>query len=172
MLCERCWFYVKRKEGGHWKRGVVFIKEIVPKPTLTFFANTVYKENYQTSPMKHIWSETSSERIVEYHWKVNSVWQFIKVKAETEAAEIASNCEAEFFAEHYWGYAKVNDKKTNEYEVTHPRWLQYKILEYDHSIDFKANYGESFEFLTNQKPVSIILAEGSEITVEGKKSLT
>ena len=66
-------FYVKRKEGGHWKRGVVFIKEIVPKPTLTFFANTVYKENYQTSPMKHIWSETSSERIVEYHWKASPI---------------------------------------------------------------------------------------------------
>ena len=29
-------FYVKYKEDNIWKRGVVFIKEIVPKPALTF----------------------------------------------------------------------------------------------------------------------------------------
>src|SRR5688500_2284903 len=41
-------FYVRHKCTGEWKRGVVFIKEIVPLPTLTFVANTIYKENYET----------------------------------------------------------------------------------------------------------------------------
>ena len=41
-------FYVKRFEKGAWKRGVVFIKEIVPKPALTLVANTIYNENYET----------------------------------------------------------------------------------------------------------------------------
>jgi uncharacterized protein YqjF (DUF2071 family) len=165
-------FYVRRKQGDFWKRGVVFIKELVPKPALTFVANTIYNENYQTTSMKHVWNENPSERNVEYYWKVNSVWQYIKVKAETEATVILSNSEAEFITEHYWGYARVNNNKTNEYEVTHPRWLQYKVLDYEHSIDFKANYGEAFELLMTQKPVSVLLAEGSEITVEGKKTLT
>lgn len=44
-------FYVKKKEGDLWKRGVVFIKEIVPKPALSLIANSVYKENYTTRPM-------------------------------------------------------------------------------------------------------------------------
>src|SRR6187399_3219316 len=48
-------FYVRHKDNGTWKRGVVFIKEIVPKPALTFVANTIYKENYVTMPMKHTW---------------------------------------------------------------------------------------------------------------------
>ena len=38
-------FYVKRFENNTWKRGVVFIKEIVPKPALTFIANNIYNEN-------------------------------------------------------------------------------------------------------------------------------
>lgn len=46
-------FYVKRLDRDTWKRGVVFIKEIVPKPALTFVANTVYQENYETLPMQH-----------------------------------------------------------------------------------------------------------------------
>jgi len=164
-------FYVRRKQGDNWKRGVVFIKELVPKPALTFVANTIYNENYQTTSMKHIWNENSSERNVEYHWKMNSVWQFIKVKSEAEATVIPENSEAEFITEHYWGYAKVNNNKTNEYEVTHPRWLQYNVLEYEISIDFKANYGIAFEFLNTRKPVSVLLAEGSEITVESKSTL-
>ena len=40
-------FYVRYEDNGEWKRGVVFVKEIVPKPALTFVANTVYKENYE-----------------------------------------------------------------------------------------------------------------------------
>jgi hypothetical protein len=59
-------FYVKRQNKNVWKRGVVFIKEIVSKPALTFVANTVYKENYETLPMQHKWDETEEERLVEY----------------------------------------------------------------------------------------------------------
>ncbi|MBT8255930.1 MAG: DUF2071 domain-containing protein, partial [Bacteroidia bacterium] len=39
-------FYVKRKVGNEWRRGVVFIKELVPKWALSFVANTVYGESY------------------------------------------------------------------------------------------------------------------------------
>ena len=64
-------FYVKRFEDGTWKRGVVFIKEIVPKRALTFVANTVYNENYETLPMEHLWSIENNQRIVQYKWKKN-----------------------------------------------------------------------------------------------------
>ena len=52
-------FYVKRFENGIWKRGTVFIKEIVPKPAVTLVANTLYKEHYQTLKMQH--SRTTNE---------------------------------------------------------------------------------------------------------------
>ena len=50
-------FYVKRVEGSgdeqEVKRGVVFIKEIVPKPALSLVARVFYNENYVTHPMEH-----------------------------------------------------------------------------------------------------------------------
>ena len=61
-------FYVKRFENGEWKRGVVFIKEIVPKPALTFVANKVYNENYETLSMRHNWSESNGSRTIKYTW--------------------------------------------------------------------------------------------------------
>ena len=47
-------FYVKIIENGQTKRGVVFIKEIVPRHILTFIANTFYKEHYQTLPETYL----------------------------------------------------------------------------------------------------------------------
>src|SRR5690606_35955435 len=55
-------FYVKRMEHFEMRRGVVFIKEIVPKKALTFVANTFLSENYETMPMSHKWSENETSR--------------------------------------------------------------------------------------------------------------
>ncbi|PKA82978.1 hypothetical protein ATE92_1122 [Ulvibacter sp. MAR_2010_11] len=163
-------FYVKRKVGDSWRRGVVFIKEIVPKPAITFIANLIYKENYRTLPMKHEWKELPTALEIAYRWRLDGGWQFIRVATEKDPLEIHENTEAEFITEHYWGYAKVSENKTNEYEVTHPRWLHYKVMDFSSHIDFTANYGIAFEFLSKHQPVSIYLAEGSPITVEPKNT--
>ncbi len=39
-------FYVRHYCEGNWKRGVVFIKEIVPKPMIALIANILYGEKY------------------------------------------------------------------------------------------------------------------------------
>jgi uncharacterized protein YqjF (DUF2071 family) len=164
-------FYVKRFENNTWKRGAVFIKEIVSKPALTFVANTLYNEHYQTLPMRHHWEENSINRVVAYQWKKNKIWQSFKVCAALTAIEIEKNSETEFITEHYWGYAKVNNNVSNEYEVTHPRWKEYKVESSEIKVDFGMVYGADFEFLNHLVPTSVMLAEGSEITVEGKKTI-
>lgn len=165
-------FYVKRFDNGEWKRGVVFIKEIVPKPALTFVANTVYNENYETLPMEHSWSSNDHQRAVQYKWKKSGKWNSIKIDASLEKHKIESNSETEFITEHYWGYAKVNQSKSNEYEVTHPKWEVYGVNNYEIDIDFESTYGKEFELLNSTKPISVMLAEGSEITVESKRTIT
>jgi len=162
-------FYVKYKDGENWKRGVVFIKEIVPKFALSVVANTIYNENYETMPMTHSWSETEDERIVEYRWRCKSNWQSFEVTANKSLSEITAGSEAEFITEHYWGYARYNATKTNEYEVRHPKWAQYKVKDFKITVDFGLVYGTTFEFLNSQQPVSVMLAEGSDISVESKK---
>lgn len=79
--------------------------------------------------------------------------------------------EAEFITEHYFGYTKIDSAKTFEYEVTHPRWQQYEVLNYAVDVDFGKNYGTDFEFLQNQKPTSVFLAKGSKIGVKNKRKL-
>lgn len=164
-------FYVKRFENNAWKRGVVFIKEIVPKPALTFIANSVYKEHYETLPMRHEWKQNAKERTVTYQWKKNKQWQSFKVLAHIESSEILEHSETEFITEHYWGYAKVNKNTTNEYEVTHPKWRHYKVKRHEIDVDFGVVYGNEFKFLNSMQPETVMLAEGSEITVENKRTI-
>ncbi|WP_017729992.1 YqjF family protein [Nafulsella turpanensis] len=164
-------FYVKRREGKEWKRGVVFLKEIVPKPAISFVANTIYNENYETLPMRHFWEESGNERRVEYSWRKNNQWNNFHIRAGRTAEEIKADSKTEFITEHYWGYAKVSGSKTHEYEVIHPRWKAYEVLDYSIGVNFEQVYGAKFGFLNKQKPVSVMLAEGSEISVENKKKI-
>ncbi|WP_316803373.1 DUF2071 domain-containing protein [Pedobacter nototheniae] len=162
-------FYVKYNENGVWKRGVVFIKEIVPKPAITFIANTIYKENYQTLPMKHLWIEQENQLEVEYQWKTKN-WNKFSVTALSKSESIALGSKEEFITEHYWGYTKVGVNKTSEYGVEHPVWEVYPVKEFTINVDFGTNYGQEFSYLAHTEPDSVMLAEGSEISVlSGKK---
>jgi uncharacterized protein YqjF (DUF2071 family) len=166
-------FYVKHKtESGELRRGVVFIKEIVPKHIITAVANTVYREHYQTLPMKHKWIEDKNSLSVEYNWKLNNKWEKVVVKARKKPMSFKPNSEADFITEHYWGYTKLGKQKTSEYEVKHPSWEVYEVLEADVVADFEKNYGSDFSFLNSKKPLSVMLAEGSEISVGSKRIIS
>lgn len=164
-------FYVRRLENGEWKRGVVFIKEMVPKQSLTLVANTMYKEHYETLEMKHSITKNDTTIDFVYQWKKHKKWNMILVETEKNTVPIEADSEAEFITEHYFGYTKVNDVTTFEYEVKHPRWDQYKVTNYRVDVDFEATYGSEFGFLTHQEPVSVLLAKGSEVSVENKKKI-
>ncbi|MBX2898491.1 MAG: DUF2071 domain-containing protein [Cyclobacteriaceae bacterium] len=164
-------FYVRFRHKLEWRRGVVFIKEIVPKPALTFVANTIYKEKYETLQMKHVWKNLADALEVEYSWKKGN-WSSFKVVAHNQAVQIEAGSEEEFITEHYWGYTKITDQKTSEYQVEHPRWLLYPIKEFQIDVDFTNVYGLPFGFLKTEKPKSVFLAEGSEINVHGGKIIS
>ena len=163
-------FYVRHKEGGIWKRGVVFIKEIVPKPAITFVANTIYKEAYQTAPMRHSWKFSPNSLQVAYSWK-DKDWNHFAVDASADAEVIGEGSEAEFITEHYWGYAKASSTVTNQYEVQHPRWMIYPVNSYSIEVNFGGVYGERFGFLSAIAPRSVFLAEGSSISVKAKTTI-
>ncbi len=158
-------FYVRYKDHGEWKRGVVFIKEIVPKPALTLVANTLYGEKYETMPMSHEWKTFNDSLEVTYRWRKKQ-WNSFTVITSTLSKEIISGSEEEFITEHYWGYTKISESKTSEYGVEHPRWQVYETKEYTIDVDFATIYGNDFGFLKSEKPISVFLAEGSEIKVK------
>ena len=164
-------FYVRYKEQGTWRRGVTFIKEIVPKRAISFVANTFYNEKYITLPTRHRWKPENGLIHVSYHWKLNNKWSDFSVTADHHALDIGTGSEAEFITEHYWGYTPIDDTCCSQYEVRHPRWQEYKVVESEIDVSFEKLYGREFGFLEREKPVSVMLAEGSEIAVCSKQKI-
>jgi len=164
-------FYVRHKHENEWRRGVVFIKEIVPKIAITLVANTLYKEHYQTMKMKHLWEEKKDKLITTYQWKFQTQWNTFSVESDKKKLPIEKNSDAEFITEHYYGYTKIKEDKTFEYEVKHPTWEQYKVSDYKIDLDFGQIYGFNFKVLNEMEPSSVMLAEGSEASVENKRTL-
>ncbi len=165
-------FYVRRTErDGTEKRGVVFIREFVPRPAITLIATTIYEEPYATLPTRCS-IETSADNLsVRYDWRHNRIWQSLAVEASPIAEDIPLGSEAEFITEHYWGYTKRSDGSTSAYAVQHPRWQVYPIRDHLIKADFAAVYGPHFAALSRQQPVSILLAEGSQVSVSSGSRL-
>ncbi len=164
-------FYVRYNDNDIWKRGTVFIKEIVSKPAITFVANTLYNEKYETMPMQHKWEMTDNALNIEYNWRKNKHWNSISIESENKLLDIAIGSEEEFITEHYWGYSKINDTQTKEYGVEHPRWQMYKTMDYKIDAHFAEIYGANFGYLQNAKPISVFLAEGSEIIIKTGRNI-
>ena len=165
-------FYVKHNDGGNWKRGTVFIKEIVPKPAISFVANKLYNEKYTTMKMKHFHVEKNNFIETCYEWEYKNKWNKLKAVCHKKSLPMRINSQEEFIAEHYWGYSKYNDNKTYEYEVWHPRWEIFQVSDYIIDCDFKEIYGNEFSFLKETKPSSVFMAKGSEIRIHNKTTLS
>jgi uncharacterized protein len=164
--------YVKFKEGNEWKRGVVFIREIVPKTAITMVANILYGENYRTLPMRHSWETGSDGHLeVSYEWKTGVLWNRFSVSALPHPVHFEAGSEEEFITQHFWGYTKLKGERTSEYQVEHPAWQVYEVKDHKIEVDGERLYGKPFGEILNRIPESVFLAEGSEILVRKGKSV-
>ncbi len=163
-------FYVKRVEGDTIKRGVVFINETVPYKLVAWLANKLYKEHYIAIPTKNEITITHISKNISYHWKINKRWNHIAVNATNETDQLLPGSVEEFIFEHYYGFTKINSQLSQEYKVNHPRWQVNKVTNYSIQCDFRSMYGNHFTFLSDHQPDSVILAEGSPVTVKWKRT--
>ncbi|MBC7745009.1 MAG: DUF2071 domain-containing protein [Flavobacterium sp.] len=164
-------FYVKRVDGDTIKRGVVFINETVPYKLVAWLANKLYKEHYISIPTKNLIKLAKSTKDVRYEWKINKRWNHIQVNAEMENIKLLPGSMEEFIFEHYYGYTKLTGSLSQEYEVNHPGWNINKVNHYSIFCDFESMYGNDFAPLSNQQPESVLIAEGSAVTVKWKRTV-
>ena len=162
-------FYVRRQTPDGWRRGTVFISEIVPKPAIVWVANGIYKEHYSYAPMRYSIQQDATHLQVVYRWKKGG-WNSIRAFAENRRLPIPAGSLEEFIAEHYWGYATLGSHLTNEYGVEHPRWRYYPVTNFEATYHVSHLYGEAFEPYLNQPPASVFIADGSEVLVRKARS--
>jgi uncharacterized protein YqjF (DUF2071 family) len=150
-------FYVRR--GA--KRGVVFIRELVPKYAVAVVARWVFNENYSCVLMSH----RIEPGKVEYSWTLGASRCAMKIETEGESSVPAEGSLGQFITEHYWGYASQKGGGCLEYEVQHPPWQVWNSKGAGFSGDADALYGREFAQVLKREPDSAFLAEGSPVKV-------
>ena len=159
-------FYVRRKAPDGWRRGVVFIKEIVPRTAIALVARKLYNEPYIALSMAHrIEHAGDLLRSAEYFWRFAGEEHSLRIAAHGEAQPLQHGSEAEFITEHYWGYTGQRDGGCLEYRVEHVPWRLWQTSRAELACDVAGLYGREFAEALASPPKSAFLAEGSDVTV-------
>ena len=158
-------FYVKRREEGEIRRGVVFIAEIVPKQAIAWTARAFYGENYVRRPMAHRILISDSNLSVEYSWRSGGEHCMLQAQATAAPTLPAEGNLEQFITEHYWGYSRQPDGGTVEYHVSHVPWKIWTATQAQFSGDTREFYGDELSQLLRKTPASAFIADGSSVEV-------
>jgi uncharacterized protein len=161
-------FYVRRIAADELRRGVVFIREIVPRWAIAAVARSVYGERYVSLPMRHRIAGPVSEggrRQVEYGFRNADGWCHLRVECEGNPTVPPAGGFEQFITEHYWGYTAHPDGRTLEYRVQHDPWRVWRVTNARFEGDPAGLYPAQFGARLQDPPDSAFLAEGSAVAV-------
>ncbi|MEM6273729.1 MAG: DUF2071 domain-containing protein [Myxococcota bacterium] len=162
-------YYVRVRVHGEWRRGVVFIKELVPKAAVAFVARAVYNENYHATKMRHTRPSEPIDRAVgdsvAYYWRQDGAWNELRGTIADRAIVPEAGTEAWFVTDHTRGYVTNADRTTLEYEVEHPPWAVAPVTDARLHCDVERLYGKRFVSILEPPPVSAFMAVGSDVSI-------
>ena len=163
-------FYVRRREGGDDRRGVVFIAEVVPRRAIAATARLLYGENYTHLPMKHRIGTERLHKTAEYQWRVSCHWCRLFAQTNGLPTHPPEGSLEQFITEHYWGYSTPRAGGCIEYHVSHPRWRVWAATKAEFEGDASALYGRELATILQRRPDCVFVADGSPVVVfRGKR---
>jgi uncharacterized protein len=158
-------FYVQRRESGEVRRGVVFIREIVPRFAVARLARLAYGEDYVSLPMRHTVDTNGMGISAEYQWQVARQWCGLRAEASGAPAYAAEGSVEQFITEHYWGYSAQRDSGCVEYHVSHVPWRVWNSAMAAFEGDAESLYGAELGRILRRAPDSAFIADGSSVRV-------
>ena len=194
-------FYVRRRTADGWRRGVVFVREIVPLPTVALLARHLYGEPYVALPTRRRFRHqpappaaldpargegaatggaaandgaAAGATTVRYSWRRDGSWNLVEATATTarEPAHPAPDSEERFVTDHKYGYG-TRRGRTIEYIVEHPLWRCWQTLD----ANFEC-HADTLKALYGEafapyleSPRSAYLVEGSPVTVRRPRAV-
>jgi uncharacterized protein YqjF (DUF2071 family) len=158
-------FYVRRKEGGEDRRGVVFIAEVVPRRAIAATARLLYGENYTCLPMRHSITIEESSKTAEYQWQVGGQWCRLSAQTVGLPMRPQEGSLEQFITEHYWGYATRRTGGCVEYHVSHVPWQVWTTSQAGLEGNASGLYGNELATVIRRRPDCAFVAEGSPVIV-------
>jgi uncharacterized protein len=164
-------FYVRRREGGDDRRGVVFIAEVVPRRAIAATARLLYGENYKCLPMRHHIETEKPNKKAEYQWQVGSHWCTLAAQTVGVPTQPQEGSLEQFITEHYWGYSAQRTGGCIEYHVSHVPWKVWATTKAGFDGEANTLYGHELATVLQRQPDCAFVADGSPVIVFAGRSI-
>jgi len=162
-------FYVRRVVGDEVRPGVVFIRELVPRPLVGGMARLLYREPYLVVQLRST-VEPGPPPSVAYEWNLDDRKCVIAGGGEGEGAIAARGSLEEFVTQRLWGYNGEPGKDTLEYYVHHPPWRLWQARNATVVYDAAPLCGVELA-RELRAPISALVADGSAVTVHWRTQI-
>jgi uncharacterized protein len=150
-------FYVRYRG----ERGVVFIRELVPRRVVAFFARARFNEPYERTPMRcgvdgelHVW-----------HRFGPGLGCSVEAWTSGDESLPAEDSDDHWLTHHTLGVGRARNGGMREYRVEHPVWALRPVQRLDVYVDFERVYGREWAFLNERQPGHVTYAAGSPVAV-------
>ena len=126
--------YVKSKKDG--TKGVLFLRELAPKPIIALMANLVYNEPFYFLNVKNKYSSNPKGQQMMYHFKRGQKTGKVVIQAAKKALDLTTGTLAKFTVDRYVSFVKSTfSTLANRYDIGHRPWKRYAVEQ----IDFDDN---------------------------------
>ncbi len=164
--------YVRRKVDGVWHRGVMFMRELVPRPAIAWTARLAYNEPYSAVRMRHTLDvDPASGGSLRYEWRQGGAWHHVAATCSGAPQPIDPDSEVGFITEHYLGYTPQRNGSTVEYRVAHDRWNFWKAERADFQCDVARVYGTEWSAALTAPPRSAFVCDGAPVSISFPSTL-
>ena len=153
------------------ERGVVFVREYVPRRAIAWIAKRIYNEPYEAAPMTSRVRKHGERIRVEHALHVGGRANTLAVEAIEPPLMVPPGSLEHHFKEHRWGFGTDRAGNTTFYEVEHPPWFVYRLKHVEMDWDWELAYGPEWAFLNGREPDSAVRAVGSEVAVYPRQDL-
>jgi len=144
---------------------VCFVQELVPSRLLAAVARWRYGEPFVAGRVELRVVGDAGGATVEYRFGIDHPRNRIAVRGSLETAVPSEATFEHWVKERARGCRTRRDGCLRTFDVTHPRWALQRVESALCDVDFVAQYGRDWAFLTDARPASVLCAVGSEVMV-------
>jgi uncharacterized protein YqjF (DUF2071 family) len=149
------------REGA--RRGTVTIREDSSSPFAALAARALFREPTRHSVTRSTIHEDTGALRCSYEVERGGRLHQVRVRAATTAKQAGRDSLEYLVSQRPYGYQRSSRGELLRYDLDHPNWDSYPILESQVDFDFAALYGNEWGFLSSSTPTAVVLVEGSTV---------
>jgi uncharacterized protein YqjF (DUF2071 family) len=160
--------YVRHGE----RRGVVFLRELVPVRLIAWTARLLYREPFQCVPLRSTRHEEGGVVSVERRFEAGGRTHVLAASGGPGLSIPDPSSLAHFLKERSWGFGVDRAGRTIAYRVDHPLWEVLEVRSWTLDVAFGDVYGPEWKCLEGATPLSVCFARGSAVKVWEKQRIS